>query len=249
MIQVGKALVRSCAGHLVRLPGWRKRPCRAVIRLIYCLNNIADRYQFTRYSSGFPRPAQTIRQLDGLRGLCCTAGQSGDAEDLAARLEELGRRDADAFHLIRFRFARHICPSDLVAILTRGDATQRFLVFAVERPHRLAAFCHDAIAALEPLKGVGRGGRRRIPAPDTRYIIEELGHYYEWLTGEPPGATIDQFDGFTKGTFLDLAREVLAYFGRKANERWIYELLLSIDVPDWKERRQRYPRRWGRGKK
>jgi hypothetical protein len=251
MIHVSRALVRGCVEYLARLPGWQERPCRALIRLAYCLNNIADCHPFALYRSGVPRPAQTIRELKGLRGLAQTAEKSGNVTKLTARLEKLSQRDADAFHLTRFRFAREIHPSNPVAGLIRGDTTQKFLVFAVEQPHQLAAFCDDAIAALEPLKASGRGGKRRIPAPNTRYIIEELGHYYEWLTGRPPGATIDQHDDETthKGPFLGLSRKVLTYFGHQANERWIYELLLSIEVPDWKTHRRKYPRRWGRGDK
>ena len=217
-----------------------------MIRLIYCLNSIVDRYPFAQYNSGFPRPAQAIRDLERIRGLCHSAGRASNSLNIGMRLSELSRHDATAFHLLRFRFARQICPSDPTSILAMDDTSRTFFAFAGEQPSELAAFCDDAIAVLRPLKGTGRGGSRRVPATDTRFIIEQLGLYYEWLTGNPPGATFDpesnrSTEAYT-GPFIELCREVFNLFGRSMNGRQVFEVLRSVDIQHWIERREPFKR-------
>lgn len=239
LIHVPRTLIRDCVEILAKLVQWKRRPLRSVIRLIYCLNTLWDRYPLVLYDRGFPRPAQCVRELRGVAGLCRRAARTGNSGPLLGRLSALRRDKAASYNLLIYEVARELRPGRPEAMLHDAATDQRLLEIAVSEANYLAEICEARASILRPLVSMGRGGDRRQEDLADRLVVESLGHYFEWLTKGRPTVPYRGFGGdgpkdWYYGPFFLLCRTVFAALGRTVSSRQVFDLLSSIDIPRWK---------------
>lgn len=244
LIHVPRSLVRECAQSLESRRGWRKRPLRALIGLIYCLNTIADQRELVPYQRGFRQPAQAVRGLKGLQTLCRRAAGTGNASPLLHRLGRLRDEDTDVFHLLAYAAAKAIDPKR-PQLVEKDAAWARLDEIACRNPGWVADQCAALISPLKEQLKAGRGGSRHQRHLENRFVVESLGHYWEWLTGKRPGVTfIDSGaaarDRYT-GPFIELCRTVLAHFGPTPSGRQVFKLLQTLEVDYWRPAAPRRP--------
>ena len=243
LILAPRQVILDCRAVLQNEPGWLRKPLRAHIRLIYCLNDIWDRHGLTRYHRGPPVPSKTLRELEGLGGRCRTAAQTGNTAPVVKRVLDLMHSDRDSFHLIRYSVARELRPDRPEAVVSDPDTTSKVEEIAETDPSHLGAICDELAARIAIHKGTGRGGARRQDDLRDRFVLESLGYYFEWLTGRRPAATFrgtplrgeddvrskDRYDG----PFIRLCQAVLGALGAEVSSRQVADLLRSLDVPGW----------------
>jgi hypothetical protein len=239
LIHVPRTLIRDCAALFHEHDQWKARPLRSVIKLIYCLNTLWDRYPLIRYHRGFPQPAKCVRELEGLAGLCRRAARTRNVGPVLNRLSALQRNTSDSVNLITYQVARELRPDRPEAIVRDAVTDERLMAIAASAPEHLAGICDDCAAAVATFKTTGRGGYRHEAELAARFVIEALGHYFESLTKRRPTVLfkddlkIRSRDRYY-GQFFLFCRAVFAALGKTVSSRQVFDLLNSIDIPHWK---------------
>jgi hypothetical protein len=151
----------------------------------------------------------------------------------------LERNKVDSLNLIRYRIALELNPDRPEAIVRDKTTDERLMAIAASNPGHLAEVCDACVAIIGPLKSSGRGGFRHEAELADRFVIEALGHYFERLTGRRPTLSFKEVGAARPrdryhGLFFQLCRTVFAALGKTVSSRQVFDLLRSIDVPNWK---------------
>jgi hypothetical protein len=158
---------------------------------------------------------------------------------VVSRLRVLRREKSDSYTLIIFEIARELRPDRPEAMLHDAATDERLMTIAASTPTRLAEICNDRASVLAALKSTGRGGSRHGPDLADRFVVESLGHYFEWLTSRRPTVPFKGAGGagprdYYYGPFFLLCNAVFADLGQSVSSRQVFDLLRSIDIANWK---------------
>jgi hypothetical protein len=179
LILVDRGLVRECASLLKTTIGWRQRPCRRVIDLVYALNTLSDSFAWRRYDYGLPQPSIVLRDLSRLAKLVHAATIAKSTDRLVRRVELLVEKSANSVEiLVGLLFTTRQALSG-----SRDKALAMVLETAKSEPQRFLDLINRAQALDYSARAKGKGGRRAKPSPGVAAILDAANAVYARATG------------------------------------------------------------------
>ena len=239
MIDVPRDLIRSCAATLSRFPSWKKRPCASCKHLIYGLNGIVHNFKYYRYHNGFPRPAQAIRELEGIRSLALTASRTGNTGPLLKRIQALRDRCAESYNMLVYRMAAIVLPSHPERAVIEQATEEQVLEIVDRIPDELASMADALLILLYPETRTGRGGNRNKGALLEREVLFDIGCLFHDIAKRPPGVTFSSVKREFTGPFLQFAGTVFRFLDLNGDGDHLFRVYQALDVPEWDRQRKK----------
>lgn len=237
LIQVPRDLIRRCATVLSKCPSWKRRPCTSLKWLVQGLNGLFASHPLLKYRSGFPRPAQVKRELEGIRGWA----SKGNTDRLAARLDELAERQSDSVSLLLYQLGSELEPDNTERAASDPKTLKLLRNLAKNDPKHVASLAERAMALMTPLIKRGRGGSKNRGKTVDREIAFELGNIFLQCTGRNPGTTYKFDKRVHTGPFIRFAEIVFKELGYSLNSRQVFERYSSLSIPEWQAGKRRWP--------
>ena len=179
LILVDRETVRRCAELLRATVGWRRRPLRRLIDLIYTLNTLYDGFALRRYDNGLPRPSVVLQDLSRLSKSAHKAKSARNTERLVRRISLLAEKRADSVSIL----AGLLLTKPRNPSIPRDKAVAILLKIAESDPRRIVDLIEKAQALNYPISELGKGGRRAKPSPSALATLDTATALYSRATG------------------------------------------------------------------
>lgn len=179
LILVDRGLVRKCAFLLKTTIGWRQRPCRRIIDLIYTLNTLSEGVTWRRYDNGLPLPSVVLRDLSRLSKLAYAATINECTDRLVRRVDLLVERSANSVEIL----VGLLLTTRQESSGSRDKALAMVFEIAKSNPQRFVNLIRRAQALDYSVRAKGRGGRRAKPSPGAIAILDAANALYARATG------------------------------------------------------------------
>jgi hypothetical protein len=170
----------------------------------------------------------TVRELEGVRGLCRRSQSADGPSALVARVDALIRRDADSYRLLRFQAAQRVDKDWPERAIADGRAMEILREVTRDHPKQLAEMAAQALKRLRGIAKQGRGGDRNRGALIKRDLVWRLGILFENVTGKKPAITHNVYTSTYSGRFVRFVCDVFESLGLTITGRQIAHFVAAI---------------------